>query len=86
MAPRSSHQVFLAAWIPDGQNSLMGELVADPGDFHAAWLGKDPITTLRTSSPERRSDEAIAREFLFHDCDGAATAPTSAAPNTSPRS
>ena len=55
----ASRQVFLAAWIPDGLHTLMDELVDDATKiFQAEWLGMDPTT-----------DEALARKFLFHDCD-----------------
>ena len=56
-------QVFLAAWIPDGKQSLIAELDEDPtGVFHKDWLGKDPA-----------GDSDVARQFLFHDCDVATT-------------
>ena len=53
------HQIFLAAAIPDGQQSLMTELQhhAD-AMFNPDWIGRDPT-----------SNVTDAREFLFHDCD-----------------
>lgn len=57
------HQVFLAAWIPNGKQSLIAELDVDPtGIFHGDWRGKDPT-----------GDADVARHFLFHDCDVATT-------------
>ena len=57
-AVNAGMQMFVAAWIPDGANSLMDELSAGPERiFHSDWLGKDPVT-----------DPDVARSFLFHDC------------------
>lgn len=56
---RARHQVWLAAFIPDGRRSLIEEIGAAPtAIFNEEWLGQDP-----TKEP------ASAAYFLFHDCD-----------------
>ena len=52
-------QVWLAAWVPDGQLTF-GEDVRAHLDhaFDPGWIGKDPIT-----------DDDAARQFLYHDAD-----------------
>jgi pimeloyl-ACP methyl ester carboxylesterase len=59
-ALRARHQVWLTAWVPDQEASLVQEVAASGGEtiFNPDWIGKDPT-----------SDPAIAAEFLFHDCD-----------------
>ncbi|TDD65235.1 alpha/beta hydrolase, partial [Actinomadura darangshiensis] len=53
------HQVWLAAFVPDGRRGLLAEVSAAPGEvFNLEWLGKDPT-----------SDPVLATYFLFHDCD-----------------
>jgi pimeloyl-ACP methyl ester carboxylesterase len=53
------HQVWLAAFVPDGHRSFLEEVRPSPTEvFSAEWLGKDPT-----------SDPTLAAYFLFHDCD-----------------
>lgn len=56
----ASHQVCLAAWVPDPGASFREE-ISDHGNeaFDPGWIGKNPVV----------DDEAAVR-FLFHDCDG----------------
>jgi pimeloyl-ACP methyl ester carboxylesterase len=58
LATQATMQVYLAAFIPNGSESLMEE-VNDGATavFNADWIGVDPT----------RSQED-ARRFLFHDC------------------
>jgi pimeloyl-ACP methyl ester carboxylesterase len=58
-ALNARHQVWLAAWVPDSDASLIEEVEqrADVA-FAPDWIGKDPTT-----------DPAVAARFLFHDCD-----------------
>jgi pimeloyl-ACP methyl ester carboxylesterase len=57
-ATRASLQVYLAAFVPNGTQSLMDELDDDAtGRFHPDWIGVDPTR-----------DHDAARHFLFHDC------------------
>ncbi len=54
----AGHQVFLAAFIPNGHESLVNELQRDAETlFSPEWIGKDP------------SDVDVAGSFLVHDCD-----------------
>lgn len=48
--------VFLAAFVPQLGMSPLQQFTADPSMMNSAWVGKNP------------SDDAVAREFLFHDC------------------
>ena len=50
--------VFLAAAVPEPGRSLRERFQADRRMFNPEWIGKDPI-----------NDHAVAREFLFHDCE-----------------
>lgn len=51
-------QLYLAAFVPNGRQSLMDELNDDPTHiFNTEWIGVDPTT-----------DQDVARRFLFHDC------------------
>lgn len=55
------HQVWLAAWVPDGDASFVEDVDAHiEAAFNPDWIGKDPI-----------EDDAVAATFLYHDCDGA---------------
>jgi hypothetical protein len=57
-ATRARLQVYLAAFVPNGCQSLMDELNDDPTHiFNAEWIGVDPTL-----------DHNAARRFLFHDC------------------
>lgn len=49
--------VYLAAVIPLPGVSFMAQFRADPNIYRADFVGKDPT-----------KDEAIARQYLFHDC------------------
>lgn len=52
------HQVWLAAWVPDPEASFLEEVGRNaPEAFDPDWIGKDP------------ADDAVAVEFLYHDCD-----------------
>jgi len=53
---RVQRLVFLAAAIPRLGMSFLELLKAEPDMINPAWLGKDPRV------------EAVADEFLFHDC------------------
>ena len=60
-ALRASHQVWLAAWVPDPEASFVEDAnrhlrVA----FHPDWIGKDPT-----------GDDGVAAAFLYHDADEA---------------
>jgi pimeloyl-ACP methyl ester carboxylesterase len=48
--------VFLAAFVPQLGMSPLQQFTTDPSMMNPAWVGKNP------------SDDAVAREFLFHDC------------------
>ena len=53
------HQVWLAAWVPAADASFVDDVRANLAEaFDPGWVGKDPI-----------ADDAVAREFLYHDCD-----------------
>jgi len=53
------HQIWLAAWVPDPEASFVEDVDAHiEAAFNPDWIGKDPI-----------EDDAVAREFLYHDCD-----------------
>jgi hypothetical protein len=55
----ASRQIWLAAWIPSPEDSLLEEVTRDPSaSFNLDWLGRDPVT-----------DDDVARRFLYHDCD-----------------
>ncbi|MDP9441629.1 MAG: alpha/beta hydrolase [Actinomycetota bacterium] len=55
----ASHQVWLAATIPDGRRSLLEEMTTAATEmFNPEWLGQDAT-----------SDPVLATYFLFHDCD-----------------
>ena len=57
----AAHQVWLAAWVPAAGRSFTEDVRANLTEaFDEAWVGKDPI-----------GDDAVAREFLYHDCDEA---------------
>jgi pimeloyl-ACP methyl ester carboxylesterase len=58
-----AHLVFLAAVIPEPQKSVRAQFVEDPGMFHRSWIEAGPRWFLQGGQ------EALAREFLFHDCD-----------------
>jgi pimeloyl-ACP methyl ester carboxylesterase len=52
-------QIWLAAWVPNGTLTFMEDVRANLAEaFDPGWVGKDPIT-----------DDAAARQFLYHDCD-----------------
>jgi pimeloyl-ACP methyl ester carboxylesterase len=54
-------QVWLAAWVPDPCATFLEDVDAHAeAAFNPDWIGKDPI-----------EDDAVARTFLYHDCDGA---------------
>jgi pimeloyl-ACP methyl ester carboxylesterase len=53
---RVRRMVFLAAVVPRIGMSFLEQLRAEPEMINPAWLGKDPRV------------EAVADEFLFHDC------------------
>jgi pimeloyl-ACP methyl ester carboxylesterase len=55
---RAAHQVWLAAWVPDERMTFIEDVCTniDPA-FNSGWIGKDPTT-----------DDAVAIEFLYHDC------------------
>jgi pimeloyl-ACP methyl ester carboxylesterase len=53
---RVRRMVFLAAAVPKIGMSFLEQLQSEPDMINPAWLGKDP------------RNEAIANEFLFHDC------------------
>lgn len=53
------HQVWLAAYVPDGRHALIDEMTPDPTElFNTEWVGVDPT-----------ADPVLAAYFLFHDCD-----------------
>lgn len=55
----ASRQVWVAAYVPDGRQSLVDEVAAAPTRiFNDEWPDSDPTR-----------DRAIATYFLFHDCD-----------------
>lgn len=58
-ALRATHQVWLAAWVPDPAATFMEE-VADHAEaaFNPEWIGQDPTT-----------DAGAASRFVYHDCD-----------------
>jgi pimeloyl-ACP methyl ester carboxylesterase len=58
-----SRMVFLAAFVPEIGKSPMQQLQANPEMFWADWIGKDPT-----------KDDAVAVQYLFHDCDPETTA------------
>lgn len=53
---RPRQMVFLAAVVPRPGISFREQFQTDPTFFNPAWIGKNPL------------DEAVAREFIFHDC------------------
>lgn len=53
---RPRRMVFLAAVVPRPGLSVREQFQADPTMFNPAWAGQNPL------------DEAVAREFVFHDC------------------
>ncbi|HKO55774.1 MAG TPA: alpha/beta hydrolase [Thermoanaerobaculia bacterium] len=55
--------VFDAAIVPEPGRSVREQLVGDPSMFTREWIAAG----LRWVDP--REHEALAREFLFHDCD-----------------
>jgi pimeloyl-ACP methyl ester carboxylesterase len=62
------HLVYLAALIPQPGASIRDQLASDPDMMNPEWIatcraGKDP-----------ESDDEVAIEFLFHDCDAEARA------------
>ena len=58
------HRVWLAAWVPNSEASLLEEIRPNPAEsFNPDWIGKDPST-----------DDDVAIEFLYHDCDEATIA------------
>jgi pimeloyl-ACP methyl ester carboxylesterase len=53
------HQVWLAAWVPDGGATFAKDVADHAADaFNPAWVGQDPTR-----------DDAVAKEFVYHDCD-----------------
>ena len=57
----ATHQVWLAAWVPDPGASFVEDVDAHIEEaFDPDWIGKDPI-----------EDDAVAATFLYHDCDEA---------------
>jgi pimeloyl-ACP methyl ester carboxylesterase len=57
-ATHATMQVYLAAFVPNGSESLMDEINDGATTvFNADWIGVDPTRS-----------EADARRFLFHDC------------------
>lgn len=55
----AAHQVWLAAYVPDGRRTMLDEVRASPADvFNPEWPGSDPT-----------ADPVLAAYFLFHDCD-----------------
>ena len=48
--------VFLAAVVPRPGLSFIDQVRADPSLLNPAWIGKNPM------------DDAVALEFVFHDC------------------
>lgn len=56
--------VFLAAVVPEPGRSVRQQLQADPSMFNPEWIQAGP----RWFSVEHV--ELLAREFLYHDCDG----------------
>lgn len=58
-ALRATHQVWIAAYVPDGRHSLQEEARTAAADlFNPEWPGSDPT-----------ADPLLAAYFLFHDCD-----------------
>jgi len=57
-------RVFLAALIPEPRRSVRDQLVADPTMMPPDWIATG--ARWRDHPSER---EALARQFLFHDCD-----------------
>jgi len=59
-ALQASHQVWLAAWVPDPEASFVEDtgLHAEAA-FNPDWIGKDP------------AEDAAAAAFLYHDADDA---------------
>lgn len=55
-----AHLVFLTAVIPQIGKSLLQQIQSEPKMLWPDWRGKDPT-----------EDDALARHFLFHDCDEA---------------
>lgn len=51
--------VYLAAYVPAPRQSLLSSFQDDPSMFNPDWVGKNPM------------DDAVAAEFLFHDCSAA---------------
>lgn len=49
--------VFLAAVVPKIGVSLLDQVRGEQDMFNPDWMGKNPV-----------NDEAIAMQFLFHDC------------------
>ena len=49
--------VFLAALVPRPGVSIIEQFRADPGMLNPEWVGKNPL------------EDAVAEEFLFHDCE-----------------
>jgi hypothetical protein len=53
------HQVWLAAWVPDPEASLVEDTSRHArAAFNPDWIGKDPT-----------EDDAVAAAFLYHDAD-----------------
>jgi pimeloyl-ACP methyl ester carboxylesterase len=60
-ALKASHQVWLAAWVPDPEASFVDDTgLHMQAAFNPDWIGKDPI-----------EDDAVAATFLYHDGDEA---------------
>ena len=60
-ALRASHQIWLAAWVPDPEASFVEDTNRHlRAAFHPGWIGKDPT-----------EDDAAAAAFLYHDADEA---------------
>jgi len=55
----ASHQVWLAAWVPNPDASFREEVADHVKEaFDPGWVGQDPTV-----------DAEVAKEFVFHDCD-----------------
>jgi pimeloyl-ACP methyl ester carboxylesterase len=56
--------VFLAAVIPEPGKSVRDQFAEDPGMFARDWIEAGPLWF------DRSQQDSLAKEFLFHDCDG----------------
>ncbi len=62
-------RVFLGALLPEPRKSVRDQLAADPSMMPPDWIA---MGARWRDNPEER--EALARRFLFHDCDEATLA------------